>query len=192
EAVFLKETPSQAGLLDRLHHMLGADHVGVYIVPGDRCSDTGHFGELFHSHAPYWRQSTKRPCSAAAAAMAGLTRCVRPPRPCRPLKLRLEVEAHRSPIPRRSGFMPRHMEQPASRQSNPAALNTVCRPSASAWRLTSPEPGTIIAETPSATLRPSTMRATSRRSSIRLLVHEPIKTLSIVMSVIFCPSDSPI
>ena len=37
----------------------------------------------------------KWPATAAAAAMAGLTRCVRPPAPCRPSKLRLEVEAER-------------------------------------------------------------------------------------------------
>ena len=49
----------------------------------------------------YWyfhsRTSTKWPLTAAAAAMAGETRCVRPPLPCRPSKLRLLVEAHRSP-----------------------------------------------------------------------------------------------
>ena len=35
--------------------------------------------------------STKCPVTAAAAAMAGDTRCVRPPLPCRPSKLRLLV-----------------------------------------------------------------------------------------------------
>ena len=39
----------------------------------------------------------KCPVTAAAAAISGLTRCVLPPRPCRPSKLRLLVEAHRSP-----------------------------------------------------------------------------------------------
>src|SRR5918995_905691 len=43
------------------------------------------------------RTSVKCPVMAAAAAIAGLTRCVRPPRPCRPSKLRLLVEAQRSP-----------------------------------------------------------------------------------------------
>ncbi len=41
--------------------------------------------------------STKCPAIAAAAAISGLTRCVRPPRPWRPSKLRLLVEAQRSP-----------------------------------------------------------------------------------------------
>ena len=48
------------------------------------------------------RESVSRPVMAAVAAMAGLTRCVLPPRPCRPSKLRLDVEAHRSLAPRRS------------------------------------------------------------------------------------------
>ena len=54
--------------------------------------------------------------TAAAAAIAGLTRCVRPPAPCRPTKLRLEVEAQRSLGFSMSGFNPMHMEQPASRR----------------------------------------------------------------------------
>ena len=50
---------------------------------------------------------------AVAAATSGLTRWVRPPLPCRPSKLRLDVEALRSPGASWSGFMPRHIEQPA-------------------------------------------------------------------------------
>ena len=45
---------------------------------------------------------------AAAAAMAGLIRCVRPPRPCRPSKLRFEVEAQRSPAPAGRRSWPGH------------------------------------------------------------------------------------
>ena len=41
--------------------------------------------------------SVKCPAIAAAAAISGLTRWVRPPRPWRPSKLRLLVEAQRSP-----------------------------------------------------------------------------------------------
>ena len=37
----------------------------------------------------------KRPAIAAATAIAGLTRWLRPPAPCRPSKLRLEVDAQR-------------------------------------------------------------------------------------------------
>src|SRR5437868_13210452 len=91
------------------------------------------------------RTSVKWPVTAAAAAIAGLTRCVRPPLPWRPSKLRLLVEAQRSPGRRTSGFIPRHIEQPASRHSKPASRNTASNPSASAARLTDCEPGTTIA-----------------------------------------------
>src|SRR6266550_4999497 len=80
--------------------------------------------------------STKCPSIAAAAAIGGLTRCVRPPGPCRPSKLRLEVDAQRSPGPRMSGFIPKHIEHPASRHSKPALLNTRSNPSRSAAALT--------------------------------------------------------
>src|SRR5262245_57735550 len=43
------------------------------------------------------RTSVRCPVMAAAAAMTGETRCVRDPGPCRPMKLRLLVEAQRSP-----------------------------------------------------------------------------------------------
>src|SRR2546423_1618428 len=91
------------------------------------------------------RTSVKWPATAAAAAIAGLTRCVRPPLPCRPSKFRLLVEAQRSPGASVSGFIPRHIEQPASRHSKPASRKTASRPSTSAARLTDCEPGTTIA-----------------------------------------------
>ena len=40
-----------------------------------------------------------------------------------------------------SGFMARHMEQPGSRHSKPAAMKILSSPSASAWALTRCEPG---------------------------------------------------
>ena len=94
---------------------------------------------------PTSRMSTKWPSIAAAAAIWGETRCERAPRPWRPSKLRFEVEATRSPGAAMSGFMPRHIEQPASRQSKPAARKTSSRPSRSASSLTCWEPGTTIA-----------------------------------------------
>jgi hypothetical protein len=119
------------------------------------------------------------------AAMAGLTRCVRPPAPCRPSKLRLLVEAQRSPGSSRSAFIARHIEQPGSRHSKPAALKTWSQPLALGLRLHQPEPGTTIASlTFGATRRPRTTAAASRRSSMRLLVQEPMNTLSTRMSVI--------
>ena len=64
-----------------------------------------------------------RPATAAAAAIAGLTRCVLPPLPCLPSKFRLEVLAQRSPGISRSAFMAKHIEHPGSRHSMPASRN---------------------------------------------------------------------
>jgi len=69
-----------------------------------------------------------------------------------PSKLRLEVDALRSPGASWSGFIPRHIEQPARRHSAPASLNTLSRPSVSACSLTLVEPGTTSIRTPFATL----------------------------------------
>ena len=77
------------------------------------------------------------------------------------------------------------MEQPGSRHSKPASLKILSRPSRSACSLTRPEPGTTIASlTLDARNLPRTTAAASRRSSIRELVQEPMKTLSIRMSEI--------
>ena len=66
------------------------------------------------------------------SAMAGETSWVRPRRPWRPSKLRLDVEAQRSWGSSLSGFMARHMEQPGSRHSKPASRKILSRPSDSA------------------------------------------------------------
>src|SRR5205085_5396473 len=124
------------------------------------------------------RTSVKCPVMAAAAAIGGLTRCVRPPRPCRPSKLRLEVDAQRSPGCSMSGFIPRHIEHPDSRQSKPAARKMLCRPSCSAACLTACDPGTTMARTLELTLYPLATRAAERKSSRRELVQEPMNTRS--------------
>ena len=137
--------------------------------------------------------SARCPQTAAAATIAGDIRCVRAPRPCRPSKFRLVDEATRSPSMAISSFIAKHIEQPASgRHSNPAVSKMVRRPSDSAFRRVIAEPGTTIASTPSATCRPSNILAASRRSSIRLLVHEPIKAVSILIDWAACPSVRPI
>ena len=132
-----------------------------------------------------------RPAMAAAAAIAGLARCVRPPGPWRPTKLRLEVETLRSPGAIVSPFTARHIEQPGSRHSKPASRKTRSSPSASAMRLMFSEPGTTQARTWPATLRPLAIWAASRRSDIRLLVHEPMNTQSTLVSWIGVPAVSP-
>ena len=68
------------------------------------------------------RMSTKCPCTAAVAAMAGLTGGVRCQHPGDLRSCGCWVEAQCSPGSRRSAFMARHMEQPGSRHSKPAAL----------------------------------------------------------------------
>src|SRR5205814_10689540 len=70
-----------------------------------------------HAALPIFRTSTIRPATAAAAAIGGLIKWVRPPRPWRPSKLRFDVEAQRSPLCSTSGFIPRHIEHPALRHS---------------------------------------------------------------------------
>ena len=83
------------------------------------------------------------------------------------------------------------MEQPASRQSKPAAVKIRSSPSASAWAFTWRDPGTTIARTVEATVRPSTTLAAARRSSMRPLVHDPRNTASMGMSSMASPPWSP-
>mmetsp|Transcript_11305 Transcript_11305/g.34864 ORF Transcript_11305/g.34864 Transcript_11305/m.34864 type:complete len:200 (-) Transcript_11305:793-1392(-) len=63
------------------------------------------------------------------------------------------------------------------------------RPSSIACSRTTPDPGTTIAVTLGATLRPLATAATARMSSMRPLVQEPMKTLSIGMEVRGLPCD---
>mmetsp|Transcript_12586 Transcript_12586/g.36897 ORF Transcript_12586/g.36897 Transcript_12586/m.36897 type:complete len:214 (+) Transcript_12586:240-881(+) len=133
------------------------------------------------------RTSVSWPVTAAAAAITGEQRWVRPPAPWRPSKLRLEVEAHRSFSPSLSGFMARHIEQPGWRHSKPACVRMASSPSSSACSLTRPEPGTTSASLMlGCTRRPLATEATARMSSIRPLVQLPMKTLSTAIESIGC------
>ena len=96
------------------------------------------------------------------------------------MKLRLLVEALISRPWSLSSFIPRHIEHPAFRHSKPASRKTSWSPSASAALATCWEPGTTSARTPLATLWPVATAAAIRRSEIRELVHEPMKTTSIL------------
>lgn len=91
-----------------------------------------------------------------------------------------------------SAFMLRHMLHPDSLHSNPASIKIWASPSASAIFLTFWEPGTTIAWTPGATFLPLMTSAAARRSSSLEFVHEPMKTFVTFISVICCPSSSPI
>ncbi|CSD27379.1 Uncharacterised protein [Vibrio cholerae] len=61
--------------------------------------------------------------------------------------MRFEVDAQRSPGPKRSLFMAKHIEQPGKRHSNPASIKILSKPSASACAFTCSDPGTINAWT---------------------------------------------
>src|SRR5262247_3434554 len=87
------------------------------------------------------RGSATRPSTALAAAVSGDANNVRAPLPCRPSKFLLLVLTDVLPAGTESPFIAMHMLQPASRHSAPASLKIRSRPSASAWRFTSKEPG---------------------------------------------------
>ena len=92
------------------------------------------------------RISTNRPAIAAAAAIAGETRCVRPLKPWRPSKLRFEVEAQRSPrlqlvgvhaeAHRAAGLAPVEagLDEDAGRAPRPRPAASPGRSPARSWR----------------------------------------------------------
>src|SRR5206468_7153865 len=140
------------------------DLIGVDVVAHERHD----LARKLHDSSS--RGSVTRPRTAEAAAVSGLAKKVRPPRPCRPSKLRFDVETAYCPGSSASPFMAMHIEQPGSRHSAPAARKMRSSPSASAARLTACEPGTTSTRSPPATRRPSKMRAACRRSDSRELV----------------------
>src|SRR5467141_1866000 len=186
-APVVEQALRESGALDALQELLRDHLVGVDVGARQRHD----LSPVAHERRYHARTSTRRPSIAAAAAMTGLMRWVRPPRPCRPSKLRMDVAAQRSPAPSTSAFMPRHMEQPALRHSNPASRNTLSNPSCSACALTRCEPGTTIARTRDETWRPRTMLAAARRSSMRAFVHEPRNTRSIGIPASGVPGTRP-
>src|SRR5215472_7809903 len=125
------------------------DLVGVDVAAVESDRTARYLLNACHHRSP---GALKCPATAVAAATAGDTRCVRPPGPCLPSKFLLLVEAERSPGARMSPFIPRHMEHPAERHSNPASRKYLSRPSASAAALTLADPGRTRARTPACRL----------------------------------------
>src|SRR5881397_600309 len=116
-----------------LEKACGDDAVGVDVVTGQGDAASRDLAPLEISHRRISLTSATAPVIAAAATMAGLMRSVRPVGlPWRPMKLRLLDEALISRPTSWSGFIPRHIEQPALRHSKPAAWKISGRPSASA------------------------------------------------------------
>src|SRR5205807_5601103 len=111
------------------------DHlIGIDIVAPQRNRHATELPERLHHVLPasIGRTSARWPVTAAAATITGDIRCVRAPGPCRPRKLRLVVEAQRSPGGTMSPFMPMHIEQPLSPHVSPASVKILSRPSCSA------------------------------------------------------------
>src|SRR6266566_9372715 len=128
------------------------------------------------------------PVTALAAATAGLERyTIAFGWPIRPGKFRLVVLRHTSPSPSTPMWPPRQAPHVAVVQAAPAARNVPINPSFSAWIATWCEDGVMISRTPGATLRFSSTAAARRRSVMRELVHDPMKTWS---SLVPATSDS--
>src|SRR4051794_28269053 len=104
----------EAGAGDPLEVLGRDDLVGVDVAAAQRDRGAGVGREGVHrAQTPAVAGTSDRsagavrwPVSAVAAATAGETRWVRPPLPWRPWKLRLLVDAERSPGWSWSGFMP--------------------------------------------------------------------------------------
>ena len=88
--------------------------------------------------------------------------------------------------------MATHIEHPGSLHSNPALRNISALPSDSAAFFTKPDPGTTSPRTPFATFFPSATSAAAWMSDKRLLVHDPINTMSIGVFEIGLPGSRSI
>src|SRR5690606_22635208 len=183
----------------RLEEPGGHDAVGVDVVAGHghrRAADAHDGLERAHATTSRPTPNTSRaseisPVTAAAATITGLIRTVRPVgEPWRPLKLRFDDEAQSWSPTSLSGFIARHIEQPASRHSKPAALKTLSMPRRSHSALTRSEPGTAIAFTRGWTRRPARYLATSTKSESRAFVQEPKKATSMGVPAIGLPPSS--
>src|SRR4051812_29494768 len=109
---------------DRAQEPRRHDAVGVEVAAAHRQAAAGHDGNRRHyacTCSMSSRTSTTSPATAAAATIAGLMRSVRPVGlPWRPLKFLFDDEAQTCRPSSRSGFIARHIEQPAPRHSKPA------------------------------------------------------------------------
>jgi MFS family permease len=90
-----------------------------------------------------------------------------------------------------SGFIARHMEQPASRHSKPGLLEDVGQPLFLGLRAHEARARHDHGAQPSLIFLPFRISAAARRSSIRPLVQEPMKTVSISISDSGVPGSAP-
>src|SRR3546814_15967390 len=90
------------------------DHIGIDIVLHHDGRMAFARGKWLHDPHPIISGLAMVPPIALAAATAGLARCVKAPGPWRPMKLRFEVDPHRSPRPTRSPLAPPPHQHPGS------------------------------------------------------------------------------
>src|SRR5207244_10042405 len=91
----VEQASAVASALEPLEPVARDDLIGVDIRARERQRASDDETDRLHQRRS--EGSAKWPAIAVAAATAGDTRWVRPPGPCRPSKLRFEVEAQRSP-----------------------------------------------------------------------------------------------
>ena len=187
----VEQVDPKPGALDRLQVLLGDDRIGIDVGPV-KCRDDA--SEIFQicscltplsararpQNAP--RRRRRRPSPAKPGGCGH-------PGPADPSKLRFEVEAQRSPGSSRSAFIPRHIEQPGSRHSKPAARKILVQTLFLGLLLYQSRSGNrqreldVVGQL--APLREQ-CAAADRKSSIRELVQEPMKTLSTINLVERC------
>src|SRR5688572_31508140 len=120
-AIVFEDMPFEPFERDRHEEPRRDDAVGVDVVAAQRHAAAVDLADFSHQLTSS-RTSVTSPAIAAAATIAGLINSVRPVGlPCRPLNLRLDDAAQTWSPCSLSGFIPRHIEQPAARHSNPAA-----------------------------------------------------------------------
>src|SRR6202008_4387262 len=91
EAPVGEEGPAQTLLLGDLQEPGGDDLVGIHVVAVQHHGPRADHADGIDAHRSSSRASVMRPVTAAAAAVRGLARNVRPPLPWRPSKFRLLV-----------------------------------------------------------------------------------------------------
>src|SRR5437660_1013186 len=98
-APLVEQIRTESAALDGFQELLRQDGVRIHIGTVNRRHQPIEYCEGLHADfsCSTVLTSTKCPATAAAAAICGLTRWVRPPGPCLPSKLRLDVDAQRSP-----------------------------------------------------------------------------------------------
>ena len=179
-APVVEQELAEARALDPLQELLRHDLVGVdvgAVERGDRARDADE-----RLHQLQLLTSTRCPAIAAAAAIAGRHEVgARRRRPAGPRSCGWRSRRSARPGARMSGFMPRHMRAAgvapleaggAEDAVEPLRLGLplhLHRSRARPWRARRARRAC-----------PRTTRAAARRSSMRLLVHEPMNTRSIV------------